>query len=113
MSLGAFLVGITALLLAIAYIARPFRRIDVDLDQVIERWIRQERDKLTGNDSNISEIYPDDEVYVDEAVVSLQQGPEVDITTTLNFCPYCGRRVEPDHRYCPGCGRQLVKEAES
>jgi hypothetical protein len=27
----------------------------------------------------------------------------------INFCPYCGRRIEPDHLFCPKCGRQLVK----
>jgi uncharacterized membrane protein YvbJ len=27
----------------------------------------------------------------------------------VNFCPYCGRRVEPDHVFCPKCGRQLAE----
>jgi hypothetical protein len=111
MSVGAFLVGITALLLAAAYIARPFRRMDVDFEKVIERWIRQERSKITGSD--IGEISPDDVIRVDESITPIQINPEEQDTEKLNFCPYCGRSVEPDHRYCPGCGRQLVKESES
>lgn len=29
------------------------------------------------------------------------------------FCPQCGRRVEPDDRFCPKCGRNLIQEPQS
>jgi len=34
---------------------------------------------------------------------------EMDQDEPVNFCPYCGRRVEPDHVFCPKCGRQLAE----
>ena len=25
-----------------------------------------------------------------------------------NFCPYCGAKSEPDHRFCKSCGKKLT-----
>jgi zinc ribbon protein len=36
----------------------------------------------------------------------------IDQDEPVNFCPYCGRRVEPDHVFCPKCGRQLAEGAQ-
>jgi hypothetical protein len=47
MSIGSILVGMAVLLFLVAYVARPFRRAEVDLDRLIEArvaQVRRERD---------------------------------------------------------------------
>jgi len=46
MSIGAVLVGVAAFLLLAAYVARPFRRVGPDLDQMIETQVARVRRKM-------------------------------------------------------------------
>lgn len=89
MSIGSILVGIACVLVAGAYLARPFRRSEADLDQAIEAWVARVRGSR--------EVEVQGSGKVEEAV---------------NFCPQCGRRVSPDHRFCPACGTRLRGGAE-
>jgi hypothetical protein len=43
MSVGSILVGVAVLLFLVAYVARPFRRAEVDLDGLIEARVAQVR----------------------------------------------------------------------
>jgi len=43
MSVGSILIGVALLLVVGAYLARPFRRTQADLDQALERWVAQVR----------------------------------------------------------------------
>lgn len=97
MSLGAILVGIAVTMIVIAYAARPFRRTTTDHDAVIESWVAQ----LTPPTHTPTPPPPHSPT------------PPLPHSQT-NFCPQCGRRVQPDHRFCPGCGYRLpVEEAEA
>lgn len=79
MSIGAILIGLTAATLVVSYVARPLQRgRGHDIDRIIDRWVAQ-----------------------------AQTGEKPETEEPGNFCPRCGRRVEPDHRFCPGCGTEL------
>lgn len=43
MSLGSILIGVAVMVVIGAYLARPFRRTDSNLDEVLERWVAQVR----------------------------------------------------------------------
>jgi hypothetical protein len=89
MSIGSVLVGVAVALIVGAYLARPFRVVnvnadeDANLDRDIEAWVAQARSRGTG----ISSVEADSE--------------------PVNFCFECGRRVGPDDRFCAGCGTRL------
>ncbi len=102
MSLGSILVGLAFTIVAIVYIAQPFRKVSVNLDQVIESWIQSVRK----NESSRAPI----ETPVSRPVEFIEAPPIED--QTINFCPQCGRCVEPDHRFCPGCGTKLLQRNE-
>ena len=87
MSIGTVLVGIGVVLLVGAYLARPFRKGEMDLDRAIETWVAQVR---SGEQQEETE-------------------PEA---TPTNYCPQCGRRARPDDRFCSGCGTQLQEVSE-
>ncbi len=69
-----------------AYLARPFRRAQMDPDRAVEYWVAQVR-RQGGKGA-------------EEQRGKGAEGP-------VNFCPQCGRRVGPDDRFCAGCGTQL------
>ncbi len=80
MTIGALLIGLAAAILAVSYLVRPFQREhSAHLEQTIDRWVAQARDEQSG---------------------AAEEAP-------VNYCPHCGRRVAPDHRFCPGCGEKL------
>jgi hypothetical protein len=85
MSVGAILVGAALVLLVGAYLARPFRKAEMDPDRAMERWVAQARRRGGGEQRSREAERP------------------------VNFCPQCGRRVGPDDRFCAGCGTPLRK----
>ena len=93
MSIGSALVGVALVLVVGAYLARPFRRAEVDLERAIEAWVAQVR--AEGQRLALSGLEG-------------SRGAE----EAVNFCPQCGRRVIPDHRFCPGCGTRLERGEE-
>jgi len=34
-------------------------------------------------------------------------GSDYRADTSGAFCPYCGKRINPDYDFCPGCGHKL------
>ena len=125
MSLGTILTSVAALVFVAAYVARPFRRERVDVDRVIDGWVRQMRSAAVAVDDASEPAGVDaDAAAQREADPSVSHFPAdagagetgavavgaIDQDETVNFCPYCGRRVEPDHVFCPRCGRQLAEE---
>jgi hypothetical protein len=95
MSIGAVLAGVAALVIVVAYVARPFRTATgpASLDRAIEAWVAQVRDK---GDSG------------ERSVASREDGQAVaGRTSNIHFCPQCGRHVGPDDRFCSGCGTRL------
>lgn len=119
MSLGTILTSVAALVLVVAYVARPFRRERVDVDRAIDRWMRQVRSATVavdeasmpaGMDADVTAQReadpPVSDLPADAGTVAVG---EMDQDEPVNFCPYCGRRVEPDHVFCPKCGRQLAE----
>lgn len=87
MSIGTVLVGIAVVLLVGAYLARPFRKGEADLDRAIESWVAQVRAEGRPKEGE----------------------PEAG---SVSYCPQCGRRVRPDDRFCSGCGTPLQEIAE-
>lgn len=119
MSLGAILVGIAVVMAVAAYISQPFRRVTVNPDDVIEAWIKQyPYGRLASRPSNVP--LPDDTPPPTPSVEApsptpspvraTRESPLPNTDTQINFCPQCGRKVAPDHRFCPGCGYQLPRE---
>lgn len=95
MTIGAILVGIGALAVVVAYVARPFRAATSsgDWDRAIEAWVARARDE--------------------EVVGRRVEAPREDSggadsgLAVVNFCPQCGRQAAPDDRFCSGCGTRL------
>jgi len=96
MGWGSMLVSLAALIGVSAYVARPLFSSSPDADWVIEAWIAQVRSEQRGSAHAAPRDLP----------VAAGAGAADDV---INFCPTCGRRVEPDHVYCPACGRRLTK----
>lgn len=95
MSIGAILIGVSALAVVVAYVARPFRTATSsgDWDRAIEAWVARARDEeATGGLAEGRREYSGDEDREAAAV---------------NFCPQCGRHVASDDRFCSGCGTRL------
>ncbi len=94
MSIGAILAGAALALLVGAYLARPFRRVQIEPDRAIERWVAQvrRREGRTAAGQGGKET--------GEQGGGRAGGP-------VNFCPQCGRRVGPEDRFCAGCGTPL------
>jgi len=111
-SLGTILTSVAAFVLVVAYVARPFRRERVDIDRVISRWVRQMRSDAVAADDAFEPAGVDAGATVQRDVdpsVSHVAAEAMDQSEPVNFCPYCGRRVESDHVFCPKCGRRLAE----
>jgi hypothetical protein len=91
MSLGIVLVGISLLVVVVAYVALPFRTAigGADPGQAIEFWVAQIREGLESSP---------------EAGEPEGQRLRAD---GVNYCPECGRRVTSGDRFCSGCGTRL------
>jgi ribosomal protein L32 len=111
MGLGSVLVGIGLAIVAVAYVALPFRKTRDDPGKVIEAWVGQVRARGvtpqgTGESLQSTEGRKRRRQRARPgAEAALQAG-------AVNFCPQCGRRVGPDDRFCAGCGRQLRESDE-
>ncbi len=89
----------------------PAAVVAADVDAQIEAAIRRVRTPEQLDDQ------------IEEAVRQARVRPSVPATTpavsppangkATQFCPQCGRRVEPDDRFCPKCGRNLIQEPQS
>jgi NADH pyrophosphatase NudC (nudix superfamily) len=99
MTLGSLLIGIAVTLVVVAYLARPFRAERRSVDAQIEAWVAEARRASTASPPASSS-----EASSSEAASALPAAASDD---EINFCPQCGRKVAPDHRFCPGCGYQL------
>jgi hypothetical protein len=50
------------------------------------------------------------DAQIEAAVLRTRSATPAPINGQTQFCPQCGRRVEPDDRFCPKCGRNLLQE---
>lgn len=103
MSIGAWLIGLAALILLVAYVAGPFRRGGRDLDAQIETWVAQVR-RSEDVDRQNARTEDSFDASVERAAGSEAEPP---VGNALHFCHQCGYRVKPEHRFCPNCGTQL------
>ena len=95
MTIGSILVGIAVLAVVGAYLVRPFRPSSaMSLDRTIEAWVAQVKEERER---------PEDTKEAGVATVEGATGHE------MNYCPHCGRQVDPDDRFCSGCGKQLLR----
>ncbi len=51
------------------------------------------------------------DAQIEAAILQARQQPPATNGTT-QYCPQCGRRVEPDERFCARCGRKLSEESQ-
>ena len=106
MSIGALLIGLAVLILLVAYVAGPFRRVESDLDAQIETWIAQvRRSEHVGRQQADTDRIAD--ASVERAAGSDAEQP---MSSPPHFCHQCGYRVKPEHRFCPNCGTQLNED---
>jgi hypothetical protein len=104
MSIGSILVGIAALALVVAYVARPFRPThSASIDRTIEAWVAQ----VQGDELAVRE-------RPERQRVAERPGPaEMDRSARpINYCPQCGQRVASEDLFCSACGAQLRRSAE-
>ena len=53
------------------------------------------------------------DAQIEAAIRQTRQQPPAPATNgTTQYCPQCGRRVEPDERFCARCGRKLSEEPQ-
>jgi hypothetical protein len=99
MGLGSLLVGVALVLVAGAFLARPFQTAKKtgNLEQTIEGWVERVRTQST---SAVAPAPPD----LDGDRLNLE-------ATDVSYCPQCGSRVGPDARFCSHCGARLPKDA--
>jgi hypothetical protein len=55
------------------------------------------KDKPSFQRDNFNPNYPNKQY-------SIQKVSNNSVYKKKNFCPYCGRKMEPDFRFCPFCG---------
>jgi hypothetical protein len=113
MSLGTVLVSLAILSVVVAYVARPFKHVAVDVDATVEAWVRQARAtssaaEMGDAEAEIGPVAPSS--MPPSTLEPVGAAPLQDDEAT-NFCPHCGRRVEPDHLFCPRCGKSLGRGA--
>ena len=125
MGVGAILASIGVLLVVGAYVFQPFRRLngvagtDAEFERLVEAWVKRARPVQLGStepEAQVIGLETSTELAA-EPILGQTLGPattgvvaDLDSDGPNHFCPYCGRRVEPDHVFCPKCGRQLIKE---
>lgn len=123
MTLGTILVSLAILVGVGAYVVWPFRRIDgvgadADVDRLVEAWVKRAQSAAAAaaavQPAAGAAEPPAESVRMRQPSpppvrVALDQDAVVDTEDAMNFCPYCGRKVQPDHVFCPKCGRQLTK----
>jgi hypothetical protein len=109
LSVGSILVGLAVAMVTVVYIARPFRRQNLDVDRAVELWVERARESAARDGA----AWEDAAAPVEPASTAPVRDTAEDkdavraSEAVVNFCPYCGRRVQPDHRFCPGCGKPL------
>ncbi len=97
MSLGTVLIGIAALVVVTAYLARPFRSAERDVrDRTIEAWVGQARREAS---DRLEPIGP-----------AVEPGEEPRARRDVNYCTQCGQRVDAGDRFCSHCGARLRGE---
>lgn len=47
---------------------------------------------------------------IESAVRQAREAQPVPANGATQYCPQCGRRIEPGDRFCPGCGHQHMPE---
>lgn len=57
------------------------------------------------------------DAQIEAAILQARQQPPPTMAApatngTTQYCPQCGRRVEPDERFCARCGRKLSEEPQ-
>ncbi len=120
MSLGTILLSLAVVLGVGAYVAWPFRRTgiamtaDADVERLIAAWVKRAQAAQAAVAEDDGGKLPGE--IAPRSGPAEEPSPAVaaaasDDDAVVNFCPYCGRRVEQDHVFCPKCGRQLAKEA--
>lgn len=122
MSLGTILVSLGVVLGVGAYVAWPFRRAggamapEGDVDRLVEAWVRRAQtaqaavaERAAGEAEPPRETVQMASPMPARASTGTLPATASGEDATVNFCPYCGRRVEHDHVFCPKCGKQLVK----
>ena len=120
MSLGTILVSLAVVLGVGAYVAWPFHRAGdavangADVERLVEAWVRRAQaaqvavvEEGSGEIQGVVAQAPKPG-RAEEPTPSVSASSSGD-DATVNFCPYCGRRVEQDHVFCPKCGKQLAK----
>ncbi len=107
MSLGTVLVSLAILSVVAAYIARPFRRVAINVEGTIEAWVSQAR--ALGSSAPDVGFEGEANPLVDLSTPEPGDAGLPGSDEPMQFCPHCGRRVEPDHMFCPRCGKPLVK----
>jgi len=108
MTVGSILVGVAVLAVVVAYLARPFRPAGMSADRTIEAWVKQVRAEDPGR--QLSSGKPK-HGRKDDATASAQPAEADGAGQAINYCPKCGRRVDPDDRFCSGCGTELWRRA--
>jgi NADH pyrophosphatase NudC (nudix superfamily) len=83
------------------YVDTPAAPVPVDVDDQIEASVRKLRTP--------QEV----DVAIEAAVKQARQKEVVPANGAVQFCPQCGRRVEPDERFCAGCGHKLTQESHT
>jgi hypothetical protein len=124
LSVGSLLVGLAVLVVTGVYVARPFRRGEVAAARAVEVWVRRARSgfeapgaakvEVAAAPAPAADAAAADAVATDVAAADAAEAPlgagDQEEAQPVNFCPYCVRRVESDHRFCPGCGKSLPTE---
>ena len=94
MTVGSVLIGVAALAVVAAYVARPFRAAaDRDLDRMIEAWVAQ--------------VEAGDPESREESERDIESRAPAAAARVMNYCPQCGQPIAQDDRFCSACGAQL------
>ena len=113
MSIGAVLVGIAALAVVAAYLARPFRpAATMGANRMIEAWVSQVQTEDFGGERDLAEQTQPAETLSRTLVRASDPARALEDDQAVDYCPQCGRRVHEDDRFCSGCGTQLRRGSQ-